>query len=249
MDFRATLLEQTAAFGELIRGADPSTPVPTCPDWTFKQLFRHVGRGHRWAAQMIAERLSGRLDPRDVRDGKPPDDPDAAIEWLNEGAQLVIDAVDQVGSDARVWTFLGPRPAGWWIRRRLHEAVVHRADAALALGVDFTLPPELAADAISEWLERVSREAKRHTPALDVGQTLHLHASESELGPTGEWTVRHDDDGMWWSHEHGKGDVALRGPVTGLLLTIVRRRSAADAGVEVLGDNAVWTAWLERTPF
>lgn len=249
MDFRAALLEQTAAFGEIIRGADPSTPVPTCPDWTFKQLFRHVGRGHRWAAQMIAERLSGRLDPRDVRDGRPPDDPDAAIEWLNEGAQLVIKAVDHVGSDARVWTFLGQRPAGWWIRRRLHEAVVHRADAALALGVDFTLPPELAADAISEWLERVSRESKRHTPALDPGQTLHLHASESALGPTGEWTVHHDEEGMWWSHEHGKGDVALRGPVTELLLTIVRRRTAADAGVEVLGDNAVWTAWLDRTPF
>ena len=135
MDFRAALLEQTRAFGDLIGTADPATPVPTCPDWTLKQLFRHVGRGNRWAAQIITDRRSEPLDPRDVRDGKPPDDPDAAIDWLNGGAQLIIDAVDRVGSDARVWTFLGPRPAGWWIRRRLHEATVHRADAALALGV------------------------------------------------------------------------------------------------------------------
>jgi len=87
--------------------------VPTCPDWTLRQLLRHVGRGNRWAAQIIADRRTEPLDPRDVRDGKPPDDPDAAIDWLNSGAQLIIDAVDRVGPDTRVWTFIGARPCGW----------------------------------------------------------------------------------------------------------------------------------------
>jgi uncharacterized protein (TIGR03083 family) len=249
VDFRAALLEQTRAFGDLIRTGDPQTPVPTCPDWTLKQLFRHVGRGHRWAAQIVAERRAQALDPRDVRDGKPPDDPDAAIVWLNDGAQLIVDALDQVGSDARVWTFLGSRPAGWWIRRRLHEATVHRADVALALGVDYDLSPELAADGISEWLERVSVEAKRQAPPLNRGQTMHLHATDDGLGPTGEWTVVNDEDGVWWSHNHGKGDVALRGPAKDLLLALVRRKSAADVGLEVFGATSVWDTWLDRTPF
>ena len=249
MDFRAALLDQTQAFGELIRGADPSTPVPTCPDWTLKQLFRHVGRGNRWAAQIIAERRSQPLDPREVRDGRPPDDPDAAIDWLNGGAQQVIIAVDQVGSDARVWTFLGPRPAGWWIRRRLHEVVVHLADAALALGVDFDPGPELAADAISEWIELMVVQADRQGAAGGAGRTLHLHATDAGLGPTGEWTIVNDEDGCRWSHEHGKGDVALRGPAKDLLLAIVRRRAVADGDIEVFGDTAVWDAWLDRTPF
>jgi uncharacterized protein (TIGR03083 family) len=249
VDFRAALLEQTRAFGDLIRAGDPETPVPTCPDWTLKQLFRHVGRGHRWAAQIVAERRAQALDPRDVRDGKPPDDPDAAIVWLNDGAQLIVDALDQVGSDARVWTFLGSRPAGWWIRRRLHEATVHRADVALALGVDYDLSPELAADGISEWLERVSVEAKRQAPPLNRGQTMHLHATDDGLGPTGEWTVVNDEDGVWWSHNHGKGDVALRGPAKDLLLALVRRKSAADVGLEVFGDTSIWATWLDRTPF
>jgi uncharacterized protein (TIGR03083 family) len=249
VDFRAALLEQTRAFGDLIRTGDPQTAVPTCPDWTLKQLFRHVGRGHRWAAQIVAERRAQALDPRDVRDGKPPDDPDAAIVWLNDGAQLIVDALDQVGSDARVWTFLGSRPAGWWIRRRLHEATVHRADVALALGVDYDLSPELAADGISEWLERVSVEAKRQAPPLNRGQTMHLHATDDGLGPTGEWTVVNDEDGVWWSHNHGKGDVALRGPAKDLLLALVRRKSAADVGLEVFGDTSIWATWLDRTPF
>ncbi len=250
MDFRAALLDETRSFGELIRGADPSTPVPTCPDWTLKQLFRHVGRGNRWAAQIIADRRTEPLDPRDVRDGRPPDDPDAALQWLNDGARLILNAVDRVGAEMRVWTFLGPRPAGWWIRRRLHEATVHRADAAIALGVDFELSPELAADAISEWLERIRVESRRRAAPLQRGQTLHLHATDDGLGPSGEWTITNDaEDGLVWSHDHGKGDAALRGPVQDLLLAIVRRRPASETGVEVFGDAGVWDAWLERTPF
>jgi uncharacterized protein (TIGR03083 family) len=249
VDFRAALLDQTRAFGELIRATDPSTPVPTCPGWTLQQLFRHVGRGNRWAAQIVAERRSQPLDPRDVRDGKPPDDPDAAIDWLNSGVRQLIIAVEQVGADARVWTFNGPRPAGFWIRRRVHEVLVHFADAALASGADFNPAPELAADAISEWIELMVVQADKQAPPIDRGRTLHLHATDADLGPTGEWTISNDEDGLSWTHDHGKGDVALRGPVRDLLLAIVRRRQASELDIDVFGDEAVWEAWLQRTPF
>ena len=247
MDFRAALLDQTRVFGELIRSSDPATPVPTCPGWTLKQLFRHVGRGNRWAAQIIADHHASELDPRMVRDGKPPDDPDAAIDWLNDGAQLIVDAVDVVGP-ARVWTFIGPRPAGWWIRRRLHEATVHRADAAHAAGIGFDLAPELAADAISEWIELMANMSTE-PPPLERGKTMHLHVTDDGLGPTGEWTVVHDEDGVWWSHNHGKATVALRGPATDLMLAITRRKTATDLGLDLFGDSAVWDQWLTRTQF
>ncbi|HEX7427098.1 MAG TPA: maleylpyruvate isomerase family mycothiol-dependent enzyme [Mycobacterium sp.] len=249
MDFRAALIAETGAFGELIREADPATRIPTCPDWTIKQLFRHVGRGNRWAAQIVADRRDEALDPREVREGKPPDDPEAAIDWLNDGAQLILDSVDTVGADTPVWTFIGPRPAHWWIRRRLHEATVHRADAALALGTEYQLTPEVAADGIDEWLERIAVVANAESSPLDAGQTLHLHATDDGLGAAGEWTITGGDEGVAWSHEHGKGDAALRGGAKDLLLAIVRRQTAADGGVEVFGDAAVWDGWLTRTPF
>lgn len=248
MDFRAALLEQTRAFGDLIRAGDPATPVPTCGEWNLKQLFRHVGRGNRWAAQIITQRRNESLDPRDVLDGRPPDDPDGAAAWLQRGAELLIDAVDRTSSDTRVWTFVGPRPAGWWLRRRLHETVVHRADAALALGADFDLAPDMAADCLSEWIE-ITCVDKRHPPPLNSGESIHLHATDEELGPTGEWTIVHDDDGVWWSHNHGKASVAVRGPATKLLLAATRRAPAADSGLEFFGEEAVWDSWLERTPF
>lgn len=172
---------------------------------------------------------------------------DAAVDWLNRGAQLIIDAVERVGSE-RVWTFTGPRPAGWWVRRRVHEVAVHRIDAALALGSELELPIELAADSLSEWIELATVD-KRRAPALDLGQSVHLHATEENLGPTGEWTIVHDDEGLWWSHSHRKGSVAVRGPVNALLMATVRRRTAAELGLDVYGDTAVWDGWLARTPF
>ena len=77
--------------------------------------------------------------------------------------------MDAVGADTAVWTFIGPRPAHWWIRRRVHEATVHRADAAIALGADYQLTPELAADGIDEWLERIAVEANAESSPLERG--------------------------------------------------------------------------------
>ena len=62
MAFRTALIEETAAFGEIIRTADLDTEVPTCPGWTMKQLFKHVGRGNRWCAQIVADHLKEPLD-------------------------------------------------------------------------------------------------------------------------------------------------------------------------------------------
>lgn len=245
MDFRAALLEQTRSFGELIRDADLSTPVVTCPEWTLKQLFRHVGGGNRWCTQIIIDRCTEPLDPREVPNAKPPEDRDAAIDWLNEGAQALIDAVEQAGPHVKVWTVGGSHIAGWWIRRRVHEQVVHRADAALTLGTDFDVPADLAADGVSEWIDLA---AGQYVP-IEPGQTLHLHATDEGLGPTGEWTIMRDEDGMSWTHAHGKGDAAVRGRAVDLLLAITRRRTAAEANLDILGDAALWDGWLDRTPY
>ncbi len=250
MDFAAALLEQNRAFGDVIGVADPSTPVPTCPGWNLDKLFRHVGRGDRWAAQIIADRMDRYLDPRSVEGGKPPAERKDAVSWLNGGAQRLIDALELTGPETPVWTFLGSRPANWWVRRRLHETAVHRADAELALGHDFTLAADVAADAISEWLERVAIQAGRDGQPLplEAGHTLHLHATDPGLDADGEWTITAVRGQITWSHEHGKGTVALRGGAVDLLLAILRRAPTADSAVTVLGNETVWQNWLDRTP-
>lgn len=253
VDFATLLVAENAAFAGLLHHADLSTSVPTCPEWSLEQLMRHVGRGDRWCAQIVGERSTAAVDPRSVAGGKPPLDRDGMIWWLHEGPRLLLDAVEATGPQTAVWTFLGPRPAEWWIRRRLHETLVHRADAALALGVDFDVDAAVGADAITEYLERAVIRAGAEGPAADRplgdGQSLHLHATDVDMGEAGEWTISGRPDGIAVDRAHGKATTALRGPARDLLLAMVRRAEAADLALEVFGEPDVWATWLARTPF
>ena len=54
-----TLLRACTAELALIINGDLERPVPTCPGWTLRQLATHLGRGHRWAAQIVAIEIFG----------------------------------------------------------------------------------------------------------------------------------------------------------------------------------------------
>lgn len=248
---RTALVEQTGLLADLLATADPEAPVPTCPGWTLRQLLAHVGRGDRWAAATVRARPPAFVDPRTVADGRPPAELDAAAGWLRSGAEALLAAVDDAGAGTPVWTFTGPRPAGWWVRRRLHEAAVHRADAAFALGAPFPLSAELAADGVSEWLGllEVPWRGEDRPPLMDEGATLHLHATDDGLGAAGEWMIRPEGPVIRWEHGHGKGTAAVRGAAVDLLLGLLRRIPADDPRLQVIGDSAVFDAWLARTPF
>ena len=246
--------ELRACTAELARitGGDLERPVPTCPGWTFRQLATHLGRGHRWAAQIVATRATTPIPMREVADGKLPQDPAQHAIWLNASAGRVIEAVTAAGSDL-VWTFTGIRPASFWARRRAHEAAVHLADAQLAAGLDVDLAPEFAADGVDEWLARIAvGTGGTADPAPDLrgdGQSLHFHATDPGLSGTGEWLVTRTPSGVTIQHGHGKADVAVRGPAVGLLLVLTRRLPPSDPAIEILGQQALLTHWLQHTPF
>jgi uncharacterized protein (TIGR03083 family) len=246
--FAAGLRACTADLAQIIDG-DLDRPVPTCPGWTFRQLATHVGRGHRWAAQIVATRATAPVPMREVADGKLPEDPARHAPWLNAGADQVIEAVAAAGSDL-VWTMTGMRPPGFWVRRRAHEAAVHLADAQLAAGRDVDLAPDLAADGVDEWLGLIA--ASTADPTRDLrgdGQSLHFHATDPGLSGTGEWLVTRTPSGLTVQRGHGKADVAVRGPAADLLLVLTRRLPPTAPGVQVLGDQALLAHWLQHTPF
>ena len=156
----AEIEASTETLAGLVDGADLTIPVPTCPDWTLRQLATHVGRAHRWAAEIAATRSAEFIPFRQVPDGRLPDDPAEQAPWLRAGAARVIAAVREAGSDP-VWAFSGLRPACFWARRMAHETAVHRADAQIATGYQAEFAPDLAADAIDEWLGFLSVPAPR----------------------------------------------------------------------------------------
>lgn len=244
METGDALAEQGRALADVTKAADPATPVPTCPGWTLRQLVSHVGRGDRWAAEVV--RTGEPVDTRSVTDGRAPDDPAATADWLRGGAELLV-AAAAADPDRTVWSFLGPRPVSWWVRRRLHESTVHRADAALAVGAPYEVDPALAADGVSELLDLLAARPG-DTPALAGGTTLHLHATD-DLGSSGEWVLSAGEPSFAWRHGHEKADAAVRGPARDLLLGVYRRVPDDHPGLEVLGDAAVWSRFVEHAGF
>jgi uncharacterized protein (TIGR03083 family) len=244
----------TAGLAEILAEHDQSLPIPTCPEWTLRQLVTHVGRAHRWAAEITRTRSDTLIPFREVPDGKLPDDPAEQRAWLRAGAARIVDAVREADSDL-VWTFSGPAPASFWIRRMTHETLVHRADAQLAAGAEPepVIGAEVAADAIDEWLTLLAGgilgSTDDRTEALPAGAALHVHATDDGLGGRGEWMIRHDASGLIVEPGHGKGDAALTGPAASLLLVLMRRRPVPDPAVTVYGDSVVVDGWLASTAF
>ena len=243
----------TAGLAEIVAENDQSLPIPTCPEWTLRQLVTHVGRAHRWAAEITRTRSATVIPFREVPDGKLPDDRAEQCAWLRAGAARIIGAVRDAGTDL-VWSFTGPAPAGYWIRRMAHETLVHRADAQLAAGAapERFMDPEVAADAIDEWLTLLAGgilgDSGERAIALPAGAGLHIHATDG-LDSGGEWMIRHDAGDLVVEPGHGKGDAALSGPAASLLLVLMRRRPVSDPAVTVYGDGAVVDGWLASTAF
>lgn len=238
----------TETLAELVHGADLTRQVPTCPEWTLRQLATHTGRAHRWAAEIVGTRSAEFIPFRQVPDGRIPDDPALHAPWLRAGAALVIESVREAGSDP-VWTFDGPQPASFWARRMAHETAVHRADAQITAGRVPEFDADLAADAIDEWLGFMSGigASDSRVDALPDGAVLHVHVTDD--GVDGEWLVRRAGSTVSVESGHGKGDVVVRGPAGRVLLVLLRRVQPDDPQVEVLGDAALLTGWLAGTPF
>ncbi|MGW2176787.1 maleylpyruvate isomerase family mycothiol-dependent enzyme [Streptomyces sp. NPDC001732] len=250
-DYCAEIIARTDALRASLRGADLGATVPTCPDWSLRDLALHVGRAHRWVGEIVRTRATDAVPPERVPENAPgSDDPEALDAWLAKGAADTVRLLREAGPDQEVWTWGWERSAGFWSRRMAHETIVHHADAAITTKTGYEVAPELAADTIEEWLEIVAfvraagdREAAGLTGA---GRSIHLHATDV---PGAEWLIEFGDDGFTWRRAHEKATVALRGPLTDLMLAFNRRLAADGDRVEVLGDAELLDFWLERTSF
>lgn len=251
------IVTQAEAMASYLNGADLRTPVPSCPGWTVGQLVRHVGAGHRWAEETVRTRATSPLPDTDLRElsGHTGGDPAVLGPWLAEGAVALARTLRAAGPPATVWTPIpGRTDAGFYARRFAHETLVHRADAALALGVPFTAGQEVVIDALDEWMALdalpVMLELKpERRELLGPGRTVHLHATDTAPEVGAEWLVDLTGDVGAWRRGHATAAVAVRGPLTELLLTVYGRRPLADGTVRVHGDRGLLEFWLARVSF
>jgi uncharacterized protein (TIGR03083 family) len=241
------LWEVTTAFADAITGLVPQAAVPTCPEWRVRDLVGHIGQAYRWSAGLVRSRAAvPPPDPRDSQPGRPADWPG----WLRDGADDFASAITETGPDTAVWTFIGDRPARFWLRRMVADTVVHVADAAFCAGRPFTIPPDLAAEAISEGLELISAaEAAGLKPALGElrgqGETLAFRPTDVEPG----WLVTRSPAGVAWERGTGDAGVVVAAPVADLLLVFSRRTTPDSTRLAITGDRALLVHWWTHAEF
>ena len=246
MDFGVwidTLREEGERMAEVVSRIRPDTPVPSCPDWSVRDLVRHTGRVHRWAALMISE---GRTEPpgnlREIIPAGWPADTGLAG-WLREGYERLVGAMESAPPDLRCWTIMdAPSPRDFWARRQAHETSIHRVDAELAAGAVTGFDPMYAADGIDElvvWF--IGRPGR--SPSAATERTLGVFATDVEQG----WTVVFGPETAHGRRVVGEADCTVSGTASDLYPYLWSRTPLG--GLRVDGDPTVLEQWRESSSF
>ncbi|WP_037676664.1 maleylpyruvate isomerase family mycothiol-dependent enzyme [Streptomyces griseus] len=248
--YRTEIITQTDLLRTLLTAADPAARVPTCPEWNLRHLLRHIGGVHRWIDTVVRTRATDEVPDTLVNEVFGYGDEDLAElgAWLGLGARRLTDVLAEAGPDARVWTVVPDQPLVFWARRALHETVVHRADAAWAVGARYDLDTEVALDALDEWMSFGSvpetYENEGGEPLLGPGRSIGFLAGDD---PAGSWRVDLSGEVPRWDRGAGETAVGVRGSLTDLVLFLYGR-PVADR-IEVRGDAGLLELWLRRSRF
>jgi uncharacterized protein (TIGR03083 family) len=244
------IVAQAGLLADHVEDGDVSIPVPSCPDWNVSQLARHVDGGLRWARTIVADRADAPPPDTALRDlsGAAADDGAAIAADLRAGAAELAETLRTTGPDASMWCPVPGGGSAFYARRFAHEVAMHRADAALALGIDYVVPTFVAVDGVEEWLELGSLPFHFEVhpwmrELLGPDRTIGLHASDTD----DHWVLDFTGDAITWRRSAEETAAGLRGSATELLLVLYRRAPVSTVDVE--GDAGLVDFWLERVAF
>ncbi|MEW2427382.1 maleylpyruvate isomerase N-terminal domain-containing protein [Micromonospora sp. NPDC047644] len=217
--------DRSAAFRAALASApDLDVPVPTCPDWTLRELAQHLGDGRRRQAVIIAAGSGVEPPTRADPKGAPtaPRHREALDAWLAESTGLMLDALHEAGPDRGCWTWWGrsqaPQTSGAVARHQVQELAVHTYDVQLTQGAAQPLPSDVAVEGVDEFLTTVAATtvAWPFEPA-----TIDLHTTEGR-----SWRLTLDADGVRCDDlaaDAEPGDMALRGAASDMILYFYQR--------------------------
>ena len=220
--------------------------VPPCAPWQVKDLLRHTGYIHRWAARHITECpdqiLDGPSEEEILRGGA---DDAGLLAWFRAGHAALAQTLATADPAVECATFMAaPSPLAFWARRQAHETAIHRADADSAAGATPEYEADFAADGIDELIMGFGRRRKyqpalgrRRRPAARAGRRHRRRlARRGARGPPAAAARRRRDAA-------GGAGCTVSGPASGLYLYLWNRADAARAGVTITGDPGLLSAW------
>jgi uncharacterized protein (TIGR03083 family) len=239
-----SLAVEVGVLAQVVRAADPQTPVHTCDPWVMADLLGHLGQIHRWAWSMVRDLSHSRLAGREKLFGAPA--PAGLTAWLVAGGEDLVATLRAADPDAPMWAWGADKHARFWSRRMLHETTLHRADAELALGATPKIDADLAVDGVDEFLDNLPC-ASHFAPGVrrlrGRGELLWV-APDMDVA----WLVELTPDGFTWRHDRsGTPTVTVVGAAADLYLFAWGRVRAGDARLTVSGDRDLLEHWVSNS--
>jgi uncharacterized protein (TIGR03083 family) len=223
-------------FADALADADLTRTVPTCPEWTLRDLASHVGDFTGFWTHVICE-ATGAEKPEFPR---APAEGDLAT-WFRADASRLVAALASLPPEAHVWTWDPDDETAAFARRRCaHEAAIHRIDAQLTVGTPEPVEGQLAADGIDEIFVMLKAFNPGTATAGDPGPTMHLHSTDrdddlvitlAEGGPL--LSTGHPDD----------ADLTVQASTSDLELLLYNRPT--QGRLTKTGDPTVLDGWYE----
>jgi uncharacterized protein (TIGR03083 family) len=247
-------IEFVASEGELFASAaergELSVRIAACPDWDMRDLVRHLGMIHLWAAANVAFPGPDPLDVKELPDlvrywpdlagesGEYPGDSEL-VAWYRDTVVNLIEVLKSAPADVAAFTFLpAPSPLAMWARRQASEIAIHRFDAELARGITSYFDRMFATDMLDELMCGFAVRPRKVN--LERQQVIHVHAADTDehwyctIGPEQTETAREGDH----------ADLTLTGAAADLYVLLWNR--TPNSSIAMTGNADFLDLWHGR---
>jgi uncharacterized protein (TIGR03083 family) len=237
-------------FADAARRAGLDAEVPDCPGWDVRDLVRHLGMIHLWAAGHVAF-------PHDEGWYETEADEHAAfaefwpelgifwpedavlIDWYLRTNANLLDVLISAAPDLEAWTFLpAPSARAMWARRQAHEIAIHRFDAEHAGHAETGFEPAFADDGIDEILAGFAPRMRSFS--IEGKSTMAVHATDTDT----RWHLRMSSEGIRTVTGAEPADMTLSGAASDLYLALWNRGD--DTAISIEGDRSVMDTWRKQ---
>lgn len=232
-DYIGAIEQESARLGVIVADVLDRS-VPSCPEWTGRDLVDHVGAVFTfWTHQLTVGDPSSPHEPdREVPEGVD------ILEWLDEATGTLVTTLSDLGPDEPCWNWsAGELESGWVARRMALETAVHRYDGELTADEPTEIDARLAIDGIDERIEVHLRADVPDVPSATLGGSLCLSCADADAA----WVVEVGGGRVKSRFGAGPASAVVRGDASELFLFTWNRVPLM--ALDLTGSRAVAEAW------
>ncbi len=243
-DYIGFVVSEGDRFATAAEQGDMTAAIPRCEGWDLRELVRHLGLIHLWAAAIVEVGDPAFFEVSDLPDlteqwpelaGAYPADVDL-VGWYRETLANLVRVFESTPADREIPSFLpAPTPLTMWTRRQASEIAIHRYDAEIARGITSDFDTDFATDMLDEVLSGFSTRPR----SLDIEgrKVVHITAEDSDE----HWYLTLGPDTCECSSSGGDADLTIRGTASDLYLLLWNR--TVDSSVSMSGETGLMDLW------